>query len=67
MRICRQRDKLENMLRELISERNKIADFMRWCIDHAEAADEVILSPVQCLTKNNDNTKLEISGNELIK
>ena len=39
--VLRQRDKLENMLRELISERSKIADCMTWCIDHAEAADEV--------------------------
>ena len=30
------------MLRELIAERSKIADCMTWCIDHAEAADEVI-------------------------
>ena len=37
----RQRDKLENMLRELISERSKIAECMTWCIDHAEAAEEV--------------------------
>ncbi|CAB4020463.1 U2 snRNP-associated SURP motif-containing -like, partial [Paramuricea clavata] len=37
----RQRDKLENMLRELISERSKIAECMTWCIDHAEAADEI--------------------------
>ncbi|XP_046851921.1 U2 snRNP-associated SURP motif-containing protein-like [Xenia sp. Carnegie-2017] len=37
----RNRDKLENMLRELVPERSKISEFMTWCIDHADAADEI--------------------------
>ena len=29
------------MLRELTPERSKIAECMVWCVDHADAADEV--------------------------
>ena len=37
----RQRDKLEDMLRTLTTDRTKIGELMRWAIDHAEYAEEV--------------------------
>lgn len=38
----RQKDHLEDLLRQLTPERTKIGDAMLWAIDHAEAADEII-------------------------
>lgn len=43
-----QRDRLEDMLRELTPERSKIADGMVWCLDHAEAAEEI----VECISES---------------
>ncbi|KAK3788420.1 hypothetical protein RRG08_012595 [Elysia crispata] len=43
-----QRDRLEDMLRELTPEKNKIADGMVWCLDHAEAAEEI----VECISES---------------
>ncbi|XP_071085782.1 U2 snRNP-associated SURP motif-containing protein-like [Haliotis cracherodii] len=43
-----QRDRLEDMLRELSPERQKIADAMVWCLDHAESAEEV----VECIAES---------------
>ena len=43
-----QRDKLENLLRDLTPERSKIADCMVWCLDHAENAEEV----VECIAES---------------
>ena len=37
----RQRDKLEDMLLTLTTDRTKIGELMRWAIDHAEYAEEV--------------------------
>ncbi|CAG5128807.1 unnamed protein product, partial [Candidula unifasciata] len=37
-----QRDRLEDILRELTPDRTKIAEAMVWCLDHAEAAEEVV-------------------------
>ena len=37
-----QRDKFEDLLRNLAPERNKIMNAMIYCIDHAEAAEEII-------------------------
>ncbi|EDO34857.1 predicted protein [Nematostella vectensis] len=37
----RQRDKLEDMLRNLTVDRAKIADAMVWCLEHADCADEI--------------------------
>ena len=42
---CRQRDKLEDMLRDLTPERAKIAKSMVFCVNHADCAEEVIASP----------------------
>jgi len=36
-----QRDRLEDTLRELTPERSKVGDAMIWCLDHADAAEEV--------------------------
>jgi len=37
-----QRDRLEDLLRELNPERARVADAMVWCLDHAESAEEVV-------------------------
>lgn len=43
-----QRDQLEDMLRELVPERSRIGDTMVWCLDHAEAAEEI----VECIAES---------------
>ncbi|XP_069104944.1 U2 snRNP-associated SURP motif-containing protein-like isoform X3 [Argopecten irradians] len=43
-----QRDRLEDTLRELTPERMKVGDAMVWCLDHAEAAEEI----VECITES---------------
>ena len=43
-----QRDRLEDVLRELTPERVKIGDAMIWCLDHAESAEEI----VECITES---------------
>lgn len=43
-----QRDKLEDLLRNLNPTRTKIADAMIWCIEHAESAEEII----DCITES---------------
>ena len=37
-----QRDRFEDMLRNLLPDRNPIAETMVWCIEHAEAGEEVV-------------------------
>ncbi|XP_055935383.1 U2 snRNP-associated SURP motif-containing protein-like [Argiope bruennichi] len=37
-----QRDKFEDLLRHITPEKHKIAEVMIYCIDHAEAAEEII-------------------------
>lgn len=37
-----QRDRLEDMLRELSPEKSRIGEVMVWCLDHAEAAEEIV-------------------------
>lgn len=37
-----QRDRFEDMLRDLTPERIKIGDTMVWCLDHAESAEEIV-------------------------
>jgi len=39
---CRQRDRLEDMLRNLTPERTKVGDAMVWCVDHADSSEEVV-------------------------
>ena len=41
--LCRQRDKLEDMLRDMTPERAKIAKCMVFCVNHADCAEEVSL------------------------
>lgn len=43
-----QRDRLEDMLRDLTPERPKIGDGMVWCLDHAEAGEEI----VECISES---------------
>lgn len=43
-----QRDRLEDMLRELTPERSKVGEAMVWCLDHAESAEEI----VECITES---------------
>ncbi|XP_065840791.1 U2 snRNP-associated SURP motif-containing protein-like [Oscarella lobularis] len=38
----KERDQLENMLRKITPERNRVADMMLFCLDHSEAADEIV-------------------------
>lgn len=41
LRLFRQRDRLEDLIRHLTPERSKIGDCMVFCIEHADAADEI--------------------------
>ena len=41
--LCRKRDELENLLRSISMEREKICTTMVWCMDNSESADEVML------------------------
>ncbi|XP_066155445.1 U2 snRNP-associated SURP motif-containing protein [Euwallacea fornicatus] len=49
-----QRDRLEDLLRNLTPEKKKIGEIMVYCIDHAEAAEEI----VECISESlsNDST-----------
>lgn len=38
----RQRLKVENMLKNLTPEREKIAETMIYCVEHADAAEEIV-------------------------
>ena len=46
--VDRQRDRLEDMLRNLTPERTKVGDAMVWCLDHADNSEEV----VECITES---------------
>ncbi|KAL8618876.1 hypothetical protein ACOMHN_000883 [Nucella lapillus] len=43
-----QRDRLEDMLRGLTPERIKVGEVMIWCLDHSEAAEEI----VECISES---------------
>lgn len=45
-----QRNRLEDLIRHLLPERNKIADAMIFCIEHADAADEICDCIAESLT-----------------
>lgn len=55
--ICRQRDRLEDLIRHLTPERSKIGDCMVFCIEHADGADEIC----ECIEQSLDNPKTLIS------
>jgi len=38
----RQRDRLEDMLRTITTDRTKIGELMRWSVDHSEYAEEIV-------------------------
>lgn len=44
-----QRDKLEDLLRTVSTERRRIGQLMVWCLDHADFADEVGRPEHSCL------------------
>ncbi|XP_047496387.1 U2 snRNP-associated SURP motif-containing protein-like isoform X2 [Penaeus chinensis] len=48
-----QRGRLESMIRQLVPEREKIGEAMVWCIEHADAAEEIC----QCITEALTNTE----------
>jgi U2-associated protein SR140 len=48
-----QRNRLEDLLRHLTPERNKIADAMIFCIEHADAADEIC----ECIAESLSNVE----------
>ncbi|KAJ7390317.1 U2 snRNP-associated SURP domain-containing protein [Desmophyllum pertusum] len=50
VRVCKQRDKLEDMLRDLTPERAKIARCMVFCVNHADCAEEVVECIAESLT-----------------
>ena len=39
---CRQRERLGDILRELTVDRVKVGEAMIWCLEHAEAAQEIV-------------------------
>lgn len=44
----RQRDRLEDLIRSLTPEKNKIGEVMVFCIEHSEAAEEI----ADCITES---------------
>lgn len=56
MLLCSQRDRLEDLIRQLTPEKSKIGEVMVFCIEHSEAADEI----VDCIAESlaNENTAL---------
>lgn len=49
--IFRQRDRLEDLIRGLTPEKNKIGEVMVFCIEHSEAAEEI----AECITESLSN------------
>lgn len=47
-----QRDRLEQLIRHMTPERLKVADAMVFCIEHAEAADEICDCILESLSNN---------------
>lgn len=52
-----QRDRLEEFIRQLTPERSKIADAMVYCIEHADAADEIC----DCIEESFSNIRTQPS------
>lgn len=52
-----QRDRFEDLIRHLTPERAKIADVMIFCIEHAEAADEIC----ECIAESMSNPETQLS------
>ena len=40
--MCSQRERLEDMLRDLAPDRTKVGATMVWCLEHADAAHEIV-------------------------
>ncbi|XP_050714698.1 U2 snRNP-associated SURP motif-containing protein-like isoform X3 [Eriocheir sinensis] len=47
-----QRGRLESMIRGLVPERDKVGEAMVWCIEHADAAEEICQCLTEALTNN---------------
>lgn len=52
MYIFRQRDRLEDLIRNISPERKKIGEAMVFCIEHSEAADEIAECIYESLSNN---------------
>ncbi|CAH0562288.1 unnamed protein product [Brassicogethes aeneus] len=52
-----QRDRLEDLIRGLAPEKNKIGEVMVFCIEHSDAAEEV----VECITESLSNESTSIT------
>lgn len=48
-----QRGRLESMIRNMTPERERIGEAMVWCIEHADAAEEICQCLTEALTNNN--------------
>ncbi|XP_076053103.1 U2 snRNP-associated SURP motif-containing protein isoform X2 [Oratosquilla oratoria] len=56
-----QRGRLESMVRSLTPEREKIGEAMVWCIEHADAADEICTCITEALTNIDTSLPKKIS------
>ncbi|XP_055606151.1 U2 snRNP-associated SURP motif-containing protein [Uranotaenia lowii] len=61
-----QRDRLEDLLRHLTPERQKIADTMIFCIEHADAAEEICDCIAESLSSNDTMVKKKVARIYLI-
>ncbi|KFB37755.1 AGAP005006-PA-like protein [Anopheles sinensis] len=61
-----QRDRLEDLIRHLTPERQKIADAMIFCIEHADAAEEICECITEALSSNETLVKKKVARLYLI-
>lgn len=61
-----QRDRLEDLIRHLTPERQKIGDAMIFCIEHADAAEEICECIAESLSSNETMVKRKIARIYLI-
>ncbi|XP_053683700.1 U2 snRNP-associated SURP motif-containing protein isoform X2 [Sabethes cyaneus] len=61
-----QRDRLEDLIRHLTPERQKIADAMIFCIEHADAAEEICECIAESLANNETLVKKKVARIYLI-
>ncbi|XP_058175187.1 U2 snRNP-associated SURP motif-containing protein [Anopheles ziemanni] len=61
-----QRDRLEDLIRHLTPERQKIADAMIFCIEHADAAEEICECITEALSSNDTLVKKKVARLYLI-
>ncbi|XP_042210542.1 U2 snRNP-associated SURP motif-containing protein-like isoform X2 [Homarus americanus] len=56
-----QRGRLESMIRTMTPEREKVGEAMVWCIEHADAAEEICQCLTEALTSNSTAMPKKIS------